>query len=236
MESSKATADPMAALSSAQERSPVLFRTMQDTVVAALRARILRGDLKPGQRIIERVIAGELAISKTPVREALTQLEGEGWVKITPHKGAIVTALSLKELKEIYLVRIHLEGLATRLAAERISEATVQTLRALVAKMEPLGLDQIDEFMALQAEFHNVFYRSSDHLILCELLDSLRHRSLRYRWAYMDLAESRTRMLNQRRLLLNMLSDKVAAENIQATVEANLAHNCELLEKEMQAP
>jgi len=236
MESSKAIAKPMTSLLSAQERSPVFFRTMQDTVVAALRTRILRGDLKPGQRIIERVIASELAISKTPVREALTQLEGEGWVKITPHKGAIVTALSLKELREIYLVRIHLEGLATRLSAERMTEPALQKLRDLVSKMAPLGPDQIDEFMALQAEFHSVFYRSSEHLILCELLDSLRHRSLRYRWAYMDLAESRTRMLNQRRLLLDMLSEKAAPEKIQTAVEANLAHNCEALEREMQTP
>lgn len=227
---------PTGSLQSTQERPPVFFRTMQDTVVAALRARILRGELKPGQRIIERVIANELEISKTPVREALTQLEGEGWVKITPHKGAIVTALSLKELREIYLVRIHLEGLATRLAAERMTEATLEKLRELVATMAPLGADRIDDFMTLQAEFHSVFYRSSEHLILCDLLDSLRHRSLRYRWAYMDLSESRTRMLNQRRLLLDMLSEKAAPEKIRAAVEANLSHNCEVLEREMQTP
>ena len=225
----------MSSLSLAQE-APLLFRTMQDSVVAALRARILRGLIKPGQRIIERVIADELGVSKTPVREALTQLEGEGWVKITPHKGAIVTALSLKELKEIYLMRVQLEGLATRLAAERMTEPTLQNLRDLVAQMAPLGPTQIDAFMALHAEFHKVFYRSSDHAILCEIVESLRHRSLRYRWAYMDLAEARTRMLNQRRLMLDMLSQKVPPEKIQAAVETNLAQNCEMLEAKMQAP
>ena len=211
------------------------FPTMQDTVVTRLRTQILRGALKPGQRIIERVVSGELGISKTPVREALTHLEAEGWVTITPHKGAIVTAMSTTELKEIYLVRIQLEGLAARLAAERINDSTIHALRELVSRMAPQGPSEIEEFMDLNTEFHKIFYEDSGHTILCEILNNLQNRSLRYRWAHLDLAESRTRMLTQRRLLLDLFARKASAVEVQKLIEDNLIQNCKTLEQRMQS-
>src|SRR5262245_60985835 len=97
--------------------------TMQDVIVAKLRSAIMNGELQPGERISERSITEKMGISKTPVREALTHLEAEGWVQIFPYRGAVVAPLSVAELEDIYIIRIEIEGAAARLAAKNIDAA-----------------------------------------------------------------------------------------------------------------
>ena len=106
--------------------------TTAATAYAALRARILEGAIRPGDRLREAALAEELGLSRTPVREAMRRLEQDGLVEHVPHKGATVRALDPQQVTELYLVREVLDGTAARLAAQHASEAEIGALRALL--------------------------------------------------------------------------------------------------------
>ena len=107
-------------------------------VVDYIRSKILLGDYGPEGRLVEEQIAGELGVSRTPVRQALTTIEAEGLVEIFPNRGAIVASFSFDEVWKVYDLRAVLEGLAARRAAENIGEVELDKLRSLMAEMERL--------------------------------------------------------------------------------------------------
>jgi DNA-binding GntR family transcriptional regulator len=110
--------------------------TTQESVVDYLRTLILSHQINPGERLVQSELAEELGVSRTPVREALHQLASEGLVTISAYKGASVTDFSLRELEEIYCVRIALEGYAANLATQLITEDDFQQLNSLVRQMK----------------------------------------------------------------------------------------------------
>jgi DNA-binding GntR family transcriptional regulator len=102
-----------------------------------LRARIIRGDYPPGTRLRERELAEEFRVSRIPLREALPQLEAEGFIVTLPRRGAVVTQLSLRDVQELFEVRLDVEVLATRKAAQRVAAgASADTVRAAMAQTE----------------------------------------------------------------------------------------------------
>lgn len=107
-------------------------------VVEYIRSKILLGEYGPEGRLVEEQIAGELGVSRTPVRQALTIVESEGLVEIFPNRGAIVASFSFDDVWRVYDLRAVLEGLAARRAAENIGDAELDTLRALAEEMERL--------------------------------------------------------------------------------------------------
>ncbi len=107
-------------------------------VVEYIRSKILTGEYGPEGRLVEEQIAGELGVSRTPVRQALTIVESEGLVEIFPNRGAIVASFSFDKVWRVYDVRAVLEGLAARRAAENIGEAELEKLRALADEMESI--------------------------------------------------------------------------------------------------
>lgn len=107
-------------------------------VVEYVRSKILTGEYGPEGRLVEEQIAGELGVSRTPVRQALTTIEAEGLVEIFPNRGAIVASFSFDEVWDVYDLRAVLEGLAARRAAGSVEEAELEKLRGLASEMEQL--------------------------------------------------------------------------------------------------
>ncbi len=95
--------------------------SLKDKAYHAIKAAILSLKLKPGDPLVESDLAQQLGISKTPVRDALLELEREGFVTKVPFKGTYVTEITLKDVREVFQVRAVLEGLAARLAAPLFS-------------------------------------------------------------------------------------------------------------------
>lgn len=91
-------------------------KSLRGQVFDKIRSDILNGKYKRGEELVESSIGKELGISRTPVREAIRQLELEGLVQLVPNKGAFVTGISEKDVRDIYLIRARLEGLAARMA------------------------------------------------------------------------------------------------------------------------
>jgi DNA-binding GntR family transcriptional regulator len=126
-------------------------------VVPALREAIVEGVLAPGSRLSEVQVAKQLNVSRTPMREAFAQLEREGLVTVLPRVGAFVRSVSLRDVTEIYKVRMALECLAVQLAAERVTalgraqlDDVIETMQASVTAEDPLGyVDALDRFYSI---------------------------------------------------------------------------------------
>lgn len=107
-----------------------------DHIVREIRDRVFAGTLPVGTWLRQEAIAAEFAVSRTPVREALRELQARGIVSLLPNRGALVRGPTLKEIREAYAVRAELEGLAARLAASRVSAADLDRLRQAEALFE----------------------------------------------------------------------------------------------------
>ena len=99
------------------------YLPLRDVVFRTLLQAILRGELKPGERLMEIRLANQLGVSRTPIREAIRMLELDGLVIMVPRKGAQVAQITEKDLNDVLEVRLGLEELAVKLACERITEA-----------------------------------------------------------------------------------------------------------------
>jgi DNA-binding GntR family transcriptional regulator len=118
--------------------------SLRDQVVGNLRRGIVSGQFAPGERLVERRMCELLGVSRTLIREALRQLESEGWVRILQYRGPVVATMSHEEVLELYEVRAALEGMAALRAAERATddelsqmEETVRTMKAAQRRGDP---------------------------------------------------------------------------------------------------
>lgn len=102
------------------------YLPLRDVVFRTLRQAILRGELKPGERLMEIRLANQLGVSRTPIREAIRMLELDGLVIMVPRKGAQVAQITEKDLNDVLEVRLGLEELAVKLACQRITESELQ--------------------------------------------------------------------------------------------------------------
>ena len=122
----------MSAPQDLQVERPVALR---DQVVGNLRNAIINGQFAPGWRLVERQMWELVGVSRTPVREALRQLEAEGWVRILPYRGPVVISMTPEEVYDLYEVRSALEGIAAQRAAERATADQLERLAAAVDAM-----------------------------------------------------------------------------------------------------
>jgi len=117
-------------------RAPVPpARLLHETVIDRLRDMIVQGELAPGAKLVERVLCERLGVSRTPLREAIKRLASEGLVALQPNRGAIVTALTLEQVRETFAVIGALEALAGQLACRNITDAQLAEIRALHFEM-----------------------------------------------------------------------------------------------------
>jgi len=135
---------------------------------------ILSGELKPGDRIRESVLARQLGVSQAPVREAVRDLVLLGFLETEPFKGTSVRSFTPAELYEVYSVRAALEALAARTAASRLDEADVQALRDILDMMIKAAQEQDAELMIrLDNNFHETIMQVSGNKLLYQLWQTL---------------------------------------------------------------
>jgi DNA-binding GntR family transcriptional regulator len=157
-------------------------RTAQQLVYEVVRRSIMRGQLTPGTHLTQTQLADQLEISTTPVREALRRLAGEGLVKIDAHRGAIVRGLNRDELMEIYELRLLLEPLAIRKAAERITDEELARAEALWERMNDHS--DVGAWSEVNRDFHAIFAGAARSPLLIQILEGLRDSAAPYvRWS-----------------------------------------------------
>jgi DNA-binding GntR family transcriptional regulator len=154
-------------------------RTSASRMVAdALRAAIVDGRLRPGAPLRQDAVARHFSVSAIPVREALRQLESEGWAKVEMHKGASVAPLSADEAREIYEIRAALEALALTLAIPNHTEATLSEAQALYEAAEHER--DSEQYVARNEAFHMSLYAPAARPQLIEMIATLHRRGERY--------------------------------------------------------
>jgi len=133
----------------------IKVQSIQEAVVDNLRQRILNGELKPGQRLVQDELTAELGVSRTPIREALNQLAHEGLVSISDHRRTFVAEFSITDLQETYTLRAALESHAAYLAAKRISRPELDHLQAILTSMgHAYQHNHLEKLIATHHEFH----------------------------------------------------------------------------------
>src|SRR5262249_37685549 len=151
--------------------------TFADRAYAALKNVILSLDIyeKPGEvRLDERQLASDLGISRTPVREAMAQLEREGFVRSVPRRGIYVVRKTRAEVIELITAWAALESMAARLITQNASDDEIATLRRMFAKFENGELHaRLDEYSEVNIEFHQSIIRMSRNRVLIDLAENL---------------------------------------------------------------
>ena len=138
------------------------YLPLRDVVFNTLRRAILRGELKPGERLMEIQLANKLGVSRTPIREAIRKLELEGLVLMIPRKGAEVAEITEKNLRDVLEVRCALEELAVQLACERIDQDKLNDLHAAAEHFrEILDSDDITAIGEADEAFHDVIFAAT---------------------------------------------------------------------------
>jgi DNA-binding GntR family transcriptional regulator len=123
---------------------------------------ILNGVFKPGERLAETTLSSLLGVSRTPIREALKQLELEGLVKVIPNKGAVVTGVSNKDINDIYTIRKLIEGLAVRWAAENITREELAILsETLALEQYYIEKNDVTHLLKYDSIFHDTLFSAS---------------------------------------------------------------------------
>lgn len=148
------------------------MRPIRDEVYHRIRTAILRGVYKPGERLQEETLAEELGTSRTPVREALRKLEVERFVDYFPHKGTVVSEVSMDEVEDLYRVRQLLEVLIIRRAAHKATPEDIIRLRAILAKEELCV--EADDILDSVEQFNTALFAVSQADNLVELNKRIR--------------------------------------------------------------
>ena len=204
------------------------YLPLRDVVFNTLRQAILRGEFKPGERLMEIQLANKLGVSRTPIREAIRKLELEGLVLMIPRKGAEVAQITEKSLRDVLEVRRALEDLAVQLACLRMSSQTLEDLKAAAKAFEEiLGDEDITAVAEADVKFHDVIYMATDNQRLISLLNNLREQMYRYRVEYLKKKECHKQLLWEHQEIIRAIEEgeidvatQVTKQHIDNQVEA----------------
>lgn len=145
--------------------------SLRERVFKKIRESIIMGEYQAGDVLRETVIAKELSVSRTPVREAIRQLELEGLVHSIPNKETVVTGITDEDVQDIFMIRSRLEGLAARRAAERITEEELNEMKEVLDLTEFYASKKDIEHMGeLDHLFHNIIYKAAKSKIMKQVL------------------------------------------------------------------
>ena len=132
------------------------YRTLRENVADEIRMKILNGDMKPGDKIVEQELASEFGISRGPVREALRQLEQEGMVEYSRNVGCSVRHIGMDDIYEIYYMRANYEMMAVRLHNGPFPQEPLEKMEHILEQMKLLRKEEYRKVFELDKEFHEV--------------------------------------------------------------------------------
>ena len=189
------------------------YLPLRDVVFNTLRDAILKGELEPGERLMEIQLAERLGVSRTPIREAIRKLELEGLVLMIPRKGAEVAKISETSLRDVLEVRRSLEELAAELACQRMDAEALKDLEdAQKAFIQAVESGETMTMAEADEHFHDVIYMGTGNTRLVQILNNLREQMYRYRLEYIKDAEKRQILLVEHESILRAIRSRHVAE------------------------
>ncbi len=197
------------------------YLPLRDVVFNTLRQAILKGEMEPGERLMEITLANKLGVSRTPIREAIRKLELEGLVNMIPRKGAVVASISEKDMRDVLEVRITLEELAVKLAIKNMEEEDIDMLRRAGHAFEKAVISHdIVAIVDADVAFHDIIYNKTNNNRLIQIINNLREQMYRYRLEYVKDARTHSILINEHNDIIECLKRK----DVEAAKEAVREH------------
>lgn len=185
------------------------YLPLRDVVFNTLRQAILKGELKPGERLMEIALAERLGVSRTPIREAMRKLELEGLVVMIPRRGAQVANITEKDLNDVLEVRLALENMAIEKACNRMTEDQMDKLWIAAREFEKTMTEgNLVRLAEADVEFHEIIYQASDNRRLNQVLNNLREQIYRYRVEYLKDEETRNVLVKEHEELYHAIKER----------------------------
>ena len=182
--------------------------SLRGRVFSQLQNDILNGKYQPGDSLIETKISEEIGVSRTPVREAIRQLELEGLVQSVPNKGTIVKGISLQDIEDIYTIRMMIEGLAARWATEKITPPELAELKETFELEEfYTPKNNADCLLKFDSRFHDIIYKASKSRPLMHTLSTFHHYVQRARIVSLSSPGRPQKVLEEHRAILGAIED-----------------------------
>jgi DNA-binding GntR family transcriptional regulator len=183
---------------------PIQRQTLTGMTVDALRERILHGDYPEGEPLRQDAIAEELGVSRIPVREALRQLEAEGLVTFSPHRGAVVSTMSLQEILELFELRAEIESDLVRRAIPHMTVEDRNRARDILAAYEvALRTGEVATWGELNWQFHSTLYAPAGRAFTMSMVSKLHQQSDRYLRMQLALTHGESRARDEHRAIAN---------------------------------
>ena len=196
------------------------YLPLRDVVFNTLREAILKGELQPGERLMELQLASKLGVSRTPIREAIRMLEQEGLAVTVPRKGAEVARMTLKDMEDVLEIREALDELAAQIACERISSEQMNRLKDAKKEFERiLASGEVKEIADVDVKFHDIIYEATDNAKLVYLLNNLREQLFRYRVEYLKNPENYPALIQEHEAIVSALEARDKAKVTEAMHE-----------------
>jgi len=191
---------------------PIQRQTIASMTIEALRERILRGDYPDGEPLRQDALADELGVSRIPVREALRQLEAEGLVTFNPHRGAVVSSMSLEEIMELFELRAEIECDLVRRAIPRITQEQLDRATDVLDEFQAaLNAGEAARWGPLNWHFHAALYAPANRSFTMSVLQKLHHHSDRYFRMHVLLAHGGARANDEHRAIAAAVAKKDSA-------------------------
>lgn len=197
------------------------YLPLRDVVFNTLREAILKGDLKPGERLMELQLAAKLGVSRTPIREAIRMLEQEGLAVTTPRKGAEVAKMTLKDMEDVLEIRASLDELASQVATVRITDEQLVRLKERKQDFEiSLKSGNVKMIAEADVKFHDVIYEATNNPKLVSMLNNLREQIYRYRIEYLKDTDKYPTLIKEHEEIYQSL----LAHDEEAALKATIVH------------
>ena len=210
------------------------YLPLRDVVFNTLREAILKGDLKPGERLMELQLASKLGVSRTPIREAIRMLEQEALAVTTPRKGAEVAKMTLKDMEDVLEIRDALDELAVRIACQKISDEQLKQLedmKELFEKSTQTG--NVKKIAEADVTFHDVIYEATGNPKLVTLLNNLREQVYRYRVEYIKDPKNYPTLIAEHEAILESLKNRDVKNAVEA-MHVHVANQAEAVKTVIQ--
>jgi len=182
---------------------------LRDVIFEKLKKAIINGKLQQGKIITELQISKEFGVSRTPVREALYKLTATGLIRKAPNKGFLVSTWSIKEIKDVFEIRIALECLAVKLFIENSCSEDVESLRGILEKMKKAVKEKnFMEMTKMNNNFHNVIIRKSGNSEILHTLEPLKNKINIFRLISISTPTRSEKSLNEHESILDSIVKK----------------------------
>lgn len=195
------------------------MKSLKEKVYEILKEMIISGKLKSNERVEEDLLATSLQVSRTPVREAINKLEQEGWINIIPRRGIFVSNVSLKEINDIFQVRLNIEPTIVQMGFYNINIKEITKLKEDFKKFINKKLSEAEEkeLDTLDNNLHLLLLKSCDNNFLIKMMENVYEHNMRLRNQSIQTFERRTSAIDEHINLIDAILEKDLDKTLEMT-------------------